>query len=352
MALFKRKNSPNWWLDIRAPDGKRLRRSTGTKSREEAQEYHDRLKAELWRVKKLGDRPRHSWKEAALRWVKDKKHKVDLASDIGKIRWLDPYFGDLMLDEIDADLIEEVAEIKADEGVEDPTVNRYLSLIRAILRRAHRKWKWLDQVPLVELRPETERVRWLTREEAGKLCEALPPYYALPARFALATGLRQSNVLQLCWDQVDLERQCAWIHARQSKTKSAIAVALNADAIAVLEACRGQHPERVFVKQGRPFRGICSRAWKRALEEAGITDFRWHDLRHTWASWHVMAGTRLHELMELGGWKTYRMVLRYAHLSADHLKNAASRIEAPTAPTAPAPSPPPRSGRPQLQLVK
>ena len=68
-------------------------------------------------------------------------------------------------------------------------------------------------------------------------------------------------------------------------------------------------------------------AFKRALKRAGITDFTFHDLRHTWASWHVMSGTSLQELMELGGWKSYEMVLRYAHLAPEHLKKAASRIE-------------------------
>ena len=68
-------------------------------------------------------------------------------------------------------------------------------------------------------------------------------------------------------------------------------------------------------------------AWKRTLKRVGITDFRFHDLRHTWASWHVMSGTSLQELMELGGWKSYEMVLRYAHLAPEHLANAAARIE-------------------------
>lgn len=59
--------------------------------------------------------------------------------------------------------------------------------------------------------------------------------------------------------------------------------------------------------------------WKKALERAGIRDFRWHDLHHTWASWHVQRGTPLQVLKELGGWETMEMVQRYAHLSADHL---------------------------------
>ena len=69
-------------------------------------------------------------------------------------------------------------------------------------------------------------------------------------------------------------------------------------------------------------------AFKKALARAGIErEFRWHDLRHTWASWHVQSGTRLQELMELGSWSSYEMVLRYAHLATDHLRDAAGRID-------------------------
>jgi len=70
-------------------------------------------------------------------------------------------------------------------------------------------------------------------------------------------------------------------------------------------------------------------AWKSALMRSEIHNFRFHDLRHTWASWHVMNGTNLQELMELGGWKSYEMVLRYAHLAPEHLADAAARIEKP-----------------------
>jgi integrase len=67
--------------------------------------------------------------------------------------------------------------------------------------------------------------------------------------------------------------------------------------------------------------------WGKARQRAGIEDFRFHDLRHTWASWHVQSGTSLPELMELGGWKSYEMVLRYAHLAPEKLSSVAGRIE-------------------------
>ena len=70
-----------------------------------------------------------------------------------------------------------------------------------------------------------------------------------------------------------------------------------------------------------------STAWDKAKQRAGIEDFRFHDLRHTWASWHVQSGTSLPELMELGGWKSYEMVLRYAHLAPEKLSFVAGRIE-------------------------
>ena len=71
----------------------------------------------------------------------------------------------------------------------------------------------------------------------------------------------------------------------------------------------------VFPSDDHPVDKVSTRAWLSALERAGISDFRWHDLRHTWASWRMQNGTPLEVLMQLGGWNSYEMVLRYAHLS-------------------------------------
>ena len=103
---------------------------------------------------------------------------------------------------------------------------------------------------------------------------------------------------------------------------------MNEDALDVLRRRLGRHGVYVFTYNDRPVKQCSTVAWKRALERAGIEKtFRWHDLRHTWASWHVQGGTPLQELMELGSWASYDMVLRYAHLASDHLHGAARRLD-------------------------
>lgn len=325
MALYRRRKL--WWICFQTPSGERIRRSTGTEDKTQAEEYHDKLKAELWRVHWLGERPRRTWQEATVRWTKEKDHKADLNHDIEKIRWLDPFLGDKYLDQISRDLIGDIGERKKVETSRS-TANRYLALIRAVLRMARDDWDWIDKIPTVRLYPEPrKRVRWITREEVAQLLKELPPHLVEMTRFSLATGLRQRNVCYLAWDQVDLERGMAWIHADQSKSRKAIAVPLNADAMNVLHERQGKHARYVFTFKGEPVARTSTMAWYKALRRAGIDNFRWHDLRHTWASWHVQSGTSLQELQELGGWATFEMVLRYAHLAADHLKSAARRIE-------------------------
>jgi integrase len=225
------------------------------------------------------------------------------------------------------DLVDRIGEIKAKES-SPANANRYLALIRSILRRARDDWEWIDQIPKVRLyREAKKRVRWITRDEAAALLEALPLHLREMAQFALSTGLRQRNVSFLRWDQVDMARKVAWIHADEAKAGRAIAVPLNEDAMEVLRRRVGGHDRYVFTYQGKPVERCTTKAWQRACARAGIEDFRWHDLRHTWASWHVQSGTSLQELMELGSWQTFEMVMRYAHLAADHLRTAACRID-------------------------
>ena len=204
-----------------------------------------------------------------------------------------------------------------------------MALVRAILLRARDEWEWVEKVPKVKFFKETSsRERSLTVSQAKSLLAELPEHQREVVLFTLATGLRQSNVLRLEWGQVNLEQRHAWIHGWQSKNRHPIAVPLNDAAIAVLRRQEGKHSERVFTFRGKPLNSANSTAWRAALKRAGIDDFRWHDLRHTWATWQRQAGTPTHELQRLGGWRTGAMVERYAHLAPDQLAVAASRLDA------------------------
>ncbi len=119
------------------------------------------------------------------------------------------------------------------------------------------------------------------------------------------------------------------VYGDEFKTGVTLGVYLNDNAMAVLARRKGLHDRYVFAQEwtGEPLYKASNRAWYEALRKAKLVGFRWHDLRHTWASWAVMAGVRIEELQKMGGWKTYQMVQRYSHLSVDHLAQAAAKIK-------------------------
>ena len=285
------------------------------------------MKAELWRKSKLGEKPDRKWDEAVVRWLKEAGHKASIEADKMHLRWLDKFLRGKSLASITRATVDRIADAKKAEGVSNATVNRVVEVLRAILRKAANDWEWLDRVPAVRMLPEpTRRIRWLTRSEADRLLRELPPHLSDMAAFSLATGLRRADVTGLQWSQVDLVRRVAWVHPDQAKARKAISIPLNAEAVLLIRKQLGRHATHVFSFKGRPVTQVSTKAWYKALKRAGIADFRWHDLRHSWASWHVQQGTPLHALQELGGWELAEMVRRYAHLACGHLAPYADRL--------------------------
>ena len=97
----------------------------------------------------------------------------------------------------------------------------------------------------------------------------------------------------------------------------------------MLRGAWGAHREWVFTWRGKPVFHVVTKAWQAACLRAGVDGLRFHDLRHTWASWHAQAGTPLPVLQQLGGWRTFDMVLVCAHLAPNHLRAAAARLRPP-----------------------
>lgn len=334
MSIRKRNGSDIWHIDLRTPGGERIRQTAGTTNRKEAQEYHDKLKHDLWRTAKLGEKPKRMFGEAALRFLREKEGLSSYVNTLLHMRHFRSKFGDrrelasITRDEIYEALPTVNARKKQGGAVSRTTKNLYLGTIRNMLNMAADDWGWIASAPkLQNLQTDNKRIRWIAREEAQRLLSAIQTDWMRDvATLGFATGLRQSNLLTLEWSQVDLVKRRAWIHPDQAKARRPIGVPLNDEAVEVIRRQIGKHQTRVFSRKGNPLVRWDLPQWNRAVAAAGIDHFRFHDVRHTWASWHVQSGTPLNRLMELGGWSKYEHVLRYAHLAPDHLAEHAATV--------------------------
>lgn len=321
MGIYRRKGSNHWWADITIR-GRRMRESTGTADRAAAQEWHDRRRVELWRQAEFGERPVYRWEDAVLRWLAEMAHKRDYAADQQRLRLLHADLAGLPLVDVTQDRLTRI--LASHSRLKTPAArNRYRATVRAILRKSEREWDLIERAPIIRMEREPPSIgRWITADEARRLVAASPDHLQPVIRFALATGLRKSNILQLRWANVDLARCQLWVHPEDAKAGKAIGIPLNASAMDVLAGCRGRHPEMVFTVDGRPYRWIDHRTWQHACEKAGVAGLRFHDLRHTWASWLAQAGVDHQHLRALGGWSSMAMVERYSHLNVEHLRPA------------------------------
>ena len=323
-----RKRGELWHVDIVAPDGSRIRRSTGTAEKKSAQEYHDRLKHELWQQSRLGVKPAYLWEDAAVRYLKEVADKKSYSDDLRGIAfWTDNFRGR----ELKSITRKEIADAVEPRYDKPASRNRTVAVIRALLRKAEREWEWIDRAPAIKTYKEPDgRIRWESPESIEKLFSELPDWLLPMAKMALATGLRQSNVYMLRWDRINMQLRTIDIPGNEFKSGRPFTCHLNQDAVDVLRAQIGKHHTYVFVDwNGNPiddWRTWFDLEWKRCCKLAGVHDFHWHDLRHTWASWHVQNGTDIYTLKELGGWETIEMPMRYAHLGNAKLQAAASRV--------------------------
>lgn len=265
----------------------------------------------------------HTWDEAIEKWLDEKQEKSDWRGDVAKAKWLQPQLTGKDLTEISRDLVRSIVERKKTPA----TRNRYVALIRAVLRKAHMEWRWTTAVPMLMKYAEPKRrIRYLTREQVDRLTGTLPEHQRDIFLFGLATGLRQGNVKRLEWDWVDFDQRVAYVP--DTKNGEPLGVALNGVAMSILERWTGRHTRFVFTYGGKPIRNVNTRAWQKARRAAGLHNFRWHDAtRHTWASWLAQAGVNSLELQEMGGWKSADMVRRYAALAPHHLRAKAAVID-------------------------
>lgn len=218
------------------------------------------------------------------------------------------------------------------------TVRNELTVLRHMLRLAHRKWNYLDRVPEVELpKAPRGRTRYLNEGEIKKLLASCAvsknKHLGVIVRLAINTGMRKSEILNLRWERVDLSADFGFnarITLYDTKNGEARGVPLNWAAITALTTLEPVPEKRegsVFKRKNGEDWGQIRTAFENAVELAGLADFRFHDLRHTAASHLAMRGCSVREIQEVLGHKSFSMTLRYAHLSRTHLRKAVESLD-------------------------
>jgi integrase len=340
MSLVQR--GGNWHYHI-VFDGRSYRGSCFTKDEKQAKEIYDRKRAELWRTDVVGDKKRRTWVETLARWLSEHEGKKSWSDDARYAAWWSAQFTKhkiTYLDQITPDAVKVIRDgelgrkhlraVNSTRTIAPATVNRKLSLLTSVITAAHREYLWLSFQPIFKgYKEDNDRVRYLEPHEFARLVGFLPQPYGDMATFAVSTGLRRANVAGLKWDYVNMQRKSATFPELVMKNGTPFSIPLNETAMGAIRRQIGRNETWVFPRSdGERIKAIPSKMWRKAKAKAGIENFRWHDLRHTWASWLRQSGSvGLDLIQELGGWKQSSMVQRYAHLDVEHLASTASVLD-------------------------
>ncbi|ABA56588.1 Phage integrase [Nitrosococcus oceani ATCC 19707] len=217
------------------------------------------------------------------------------------------------------------------------SVNRYLAALSHTFTIAVKEWGWLEDSPMgriSKLKEPRGRVRFLSdseRERLLKACRGSSNSFLYPAVvLALSTGARRMEIMALRWRNVDLQRGLISLHETKNGERRALPLAGHAlDCVKRLSKVRQIDTDLLFPSNHNPQQPLDLRKpWEIALKQAGIEDFRWHDLRHSAASYLAMNGATLAEIAEVLGHKTLQMVKRYAHFSETHTARVVASMNA------------------------
>ncbi len=248
----------------------------------------------------------------------------------------------LIAEQRDALRREPIPSTAKDQGKAGPertrspaTVNRYLAALSHCFTVAVKEYGWLESNPMMKVTKPKEprgRVRFLDDDERDRFltaCRESSNGDLYPAVIlALSTGARQQEILGLRWPQVDLNRRVATLNDTKNGETRVLPLAGSAlELLRERSKVRRLDTDLVFPGHTNPAKPIDLRApFEAALKRAEITDFHWHDLRHTAASYLAMNGASLAEIAEVLGHKTLSMVKRYSHLSEAHTAGVVERM--------------------------
>lgn len=287
---------------------------------------------------KTTEAKRHTLAELIDRYCRDilpgKKSAKDQAQQLG---WWKSEIGNYVLADVTPSLLAQCRdklgrEITARNKLRSPaSVVRYLAALSHAFTVAVKEWGWLEDSPMRKVTKPKEsrgRVRFLSDDERIRLLKACKessnPYLYIVVVLALSTGMRQGEIMGLIWDTVDLSQGRAILHETKNNERRAVAITGHAlELLKELSKVRRIDSNLLFpTKESTPHKPQkpmdLRSPWETAVKKAELQDFKFHDLRHSAASYLAMNGASLAEIAEVLGHKTLQMVKRYAHLSEGH----------------------------------
>lgn len=336
MGLYKRHKV--WWVSVtRTRKGRQIRRSTKTTDKKLAEKIYAKILTEVAEGKWFERLPGEdkTFMELAQKYEEGPfKETKGWGKTQCYLNQLKAFFGPYTLTEISPAVIDEFKQIRKKEGVKPATINRQLTILRLMLNLAKKRWKWIKEVPTIEMEPKADnkRVRFLSFDEYHRLLDRCNEWLKPIVALAAWTGLRQGNLLHLRRSQVNLFTKTITLEGNETKNNENLIIPITQFAFEVLkETMKTYHLNSPYIfckEDGTPYHPVkIQRAFKKALKLAGIIDFRFHDLRHCFASWNRQAGVDIDTLTDLMGHKDTRMTRRYAHITPLHLSKALGLLE-------------------------
>lgn len=318
--------------------GRQYQRSTGTTDKAIAQRIHDAVRGKIalgqWIPEERQEKPETSFNELAEQytaWAQGRQRAFKRWKSY-LVKKLVTRFGNLYLSDVTTQMIEQYQSEILANGKKPATANRAIAVLAHMISKAC-DWEMCSADVLKRIRKvkhikeNNRRLRYLSKEECQNLINACEPHLKPIVITALNTGMRKGEILTLKWDNVDMKH--GFILLDITKNGERREIPINDTLRGVLQGItRRLDIPYVFYDNatGKPYRDV-KRSFNTALRRAGIKDFHFHDLRHTFASHLVMAGVDITTVKELLGHKTLTMTLRYAHLAPSHKVEAVKKFD-------------------------
>ena len=318
--------------------GQKLCESTGTSSLKTAEMILARRIEEIRQAKIFGVRPKRRFRDAATKFLEENLHLAGIGDYATHLRQLDPYIGDLPLEQVHLGTLQPFIAARRAQGIKTKSINLALAVVRRILNLAARLWRdengmtWLETAPLIQMLPVTDARKPypLSWEEQRQLFQALPDHLARMCLFKVNTGCREQEVCQLRWDWEvrvpELNTSVFIIPGAVVKNREDRLVVLNRVARSVIDEVRATRAEYVFTYKDSPVKKINNTAWKRARKAVGLPQVRVHDLKHTYGRRLRAAGVPNETRKVLLGHKNSDITTHYSAPELEELFEATNRV--------------------------